>query len=73
MKFSLVTIIKEYEGFIDGVWIQHHCGTLETAITTARETEKVNGQRTTNRVAVVEELNFSGQNYSVFRKLKRLD
>jgi len=72
MRYSLVTIIREKDNnLIDGVWIEHHtAGTLETAIKRARSTEQVNRN---TKIAVVEELNFSGQNYSVFTNLKRLD
>lgn len=71
MKYSLVNVMKEYDGLVDGVWVQHHTGTLGTAVKAARETEQANSNRIT--VAVVEGLNFSTPDYSLYRGLKRLD
>ena len=70
MKFSLIQVYKEMDGFVDGVWIQDHTGTLDTAVKLANETEQVNGNRI--KVAVVEKLNFSSPNYCLVTKLNRL-
>lgn len=61
MKYSLMTIINESDSLIDGVWMQDHTGTLETAIEKARKTEIANGNRI--KVAVVEYLNCPTPNY----------
>lgn len=72
MNYSLVTVFEEYNGLVDGVWMQHCMGTtLEDATERARATEKVNSNRIT--VAVVEHLPFSCPNYCLMRELKRLD
>lgn len=71
MRYSLVNVSNEKDGLVDGVWMQHHTGTLETAIEMARATEKVNSNQIT--VAVVEALNNTEPNYSIRFKLKRLD
>lgn len=71
MRYSLVNVFNEKDGFVDGVWMQHHTGTLETAIERARATEKVNSNQIT--VAVVEELSNTMPDYSNRFKLKRLD
>lgn len=69
---SIVTVIKEYNGLVDGVWVQHCMATtLEEATERARSTEKANSNRIT--VAVVEYLPFSCPNYCLMRGLKRLD
>jgi hypothetical protein len=36
MKFSLINVEKEKDGFVDGVWMQDHVGTLATATEKAR-------------------------------------
>lgn len=64
MKFSIVTVIKDRgNGIIDGVWMQNHVGSIESAIEKAKSTEKANGNRI--KIAVVDDLNFSEPNYSV--------
>lgn len=71
MKFSLVTVFAEYDGYVDGVWTQGHHGTLETATLAARQTEYVNGNRI--KIAVVEDIGCFPPDYSLRRGLKRLD
>lgn len=71
MKYSLINVNKEHDGFVDGVWIQDHTGNLDTAIQMARGTEKANHNRIC--VAVVENLNYSAPNYCLRTGLKRLD
>lgn len=70
MRYSLITIYKENNGFVDGVWMQDSTGTLEEAIEKARATEKANSNRIA--VAVVEHLNGSSPNYCLRTGLKRL-
>jgi hypothetical protein len=69
--YSLIQIQQETNGFIDGVWIQDHTGTLDTAIKTAKETERVNGNKI--KIAVVEKINGSSPNYCLLTNLKRLE
>lgn len=71
MKFSLINVTKCVGNTVDGVWMQNHVGTLQSATEIARETEKINSNAIV--VAVVEDLNYSEPNYSVRRDLKRLD
>ena len=71
MRYSLINIVNEKDGLVDGVWIQNHTGTLKTAIKVARDTEKANSNRII--VGVVEDLNYSSPNYSLKKGLKRLD
>lgn len=71
MKFSLIQVYKEIDKLEDGVWIQDHIGTLDTAVKVANETEKANGNRI--EVAVVEKVHSSSPNYCLLTKLKRLD
>ena len=71
MKFSLVNVIREYDGLVDGVWLQDHIGTIGTAADAARGTEQANNHKIT--VAVVEDLGCAEPNYSVRTALKRLD
>lgn len=54
MKFSLLNVSsKNEDGTINGVWLQDHTGTLETALETAKRTEKANSNKI--EVAVCEE------------------
>lgn len=71
MKYSLVQVVNEKDGFVDGVWLQDHIGTIESAKKIAQDTEKVNGFRI--KVAVVEDLGFPTSNYNIMKNLKRLD
>lgn len=71
MKFSLVRIVHEKDDFVDGVWLQDHIGTIETAIEAARATEIANSNGIV--VAVVDDLGYSEPNYSLRTSLKRLD
>jgi len=71
MKYSLINVHKENDGFVDGAWMQDHIGTLGTAIKKARDTEKVNSNKIT--VAVVESLGYPTPNYYFRTGLKRLD
>ena len=32
MRYSLLNVYKEYDGLVDGVWIQDSIGNLEKAI-----------------------------------------
>jgi imidazoleglycerol phosphate dehydratase HisB len=70
MRYSLVSVINEADGFIDGVWIQDHHGTIDTAIKIAKDLEAVNGNKIS--VAVVECLNGASPNYCLRQKLTRL-
>lgn len=54
MRYSLINVSNEQNGFVDGNWIQDFNGSFEKACEFARETEKVNSNRIT--VAVVDEL-----------------
>ena len=71
MKYSLINVVREYEGMVDGVWMQDHIGTIESASEAARATERANSNRIT--VAVVEDLGLSCPDYSYRTSLKRLD
>lgn len=71
MKFSIVQVDNQSGNIVDGVWIQDHCGTLETATECARGTELANGKRIT--VAVVRSLGGSCPNYSHRTGMVRLD
>lgn len=71
MKYSLIQVDREYDGMVDGVWMQNHIGTIDSATEEARATERANGNRIT--VAVVEDLGYSEPNYSLRTALKRLD
>ena len=70
MKFSLINVSREYDGMVDGVWLQDHTGTIESATEKARATERANSNRIT--VAVVEKLSYT-PDYSLRKELKRLD
>jgi len=71
MKFSLINVDKEANGSVDGVWLQDHTGTLESAMTAALATKKAN----TNRidVAVIDKVSSSVPNYDLLTNRKRLD
>jgi len=70
MKYSLVNVINETDDFIDGIWIQDHCGNIDTAINKAKDVEAVNGNRIS--IAVVDCLSGSSPNYSLKQKLTKL-
>ncbi|TCI99588.1 hypothetical protein [Cytobacillus praedii] len=70
MKFSLIQIYNEVDGFVNGVWLQDHTGNLNSAIRKANETEKANSNRI--KVAVVERIGGSAPNYCLLTNLKRL-
>lgn len=69
-RYSLMVVYKEYDGLIDGTWIQDSTGTLQEAINKAKATEQVNSQRI--KVAVVASVLSGGPNYSLRTGLKRL-
>lgn len=71
MKYSLINVSREYDGMVDGVWLQNHTGTIESASEIARATERANSNKIT--VAVVDDLGYSEPNYSFRTALKRLD
>ena len=71
MKFSLINVVREENGLVDGVWIQNYTGTLEEAAQWARDTEKANSNRIT--VAVVEQYVYGCPDYSLVTKQRRLD
>jgi hypothetical protein len=72
MGFSLVNVSKEYNGLVDGVWMQHcTAATLEEATQRARDTEKANSDRIT--VAVVDDWRFGIQDYNHKTGMERLD
>lgn len=70
-RYSLINVDKEYNGLVDGVWIQDSNGCFEKAVKAARDTERANSNRIT--VAVVDGLNSYVPNYSIQTGLKRLD
>ena len=70
MKFSLINVIREYDGMVDGFWLQNHTGTLESDTEKSRATEQANSNRIT--VAVVEKLSYTPA-HSLRKELKRLD
>ena len=45
MKFSLINVQKEYDGKVDGSWVQDHHGDLESARKWKQQTEKANGSK----------------------------
>lgn len=71
MKYSLINVSREYDGMVDGVWLQDHIGTIDSASEEARATEQANSNRIT--VAVVDDLGYYEPNYSFRTGLKRLD
>lgn len=71
MKFSLIQIYNEVDGFVDGVWLQDHTGSLDSAIRKADEIEKANSYRI--KVAIVERIDGSVPDYDLLTNLKRLD
>jgi hypothetical protein len=54
MKYSLLNVMSENDGMVDGYWIQDHTGTMETAIALANETNKANGSKLI--IAIVDQL-----------------
>lgn len=71
MRYSLINVDKEYDGLVDGTWIQNCTGTFEKAVKLARDTERVNSNRIT--VAVVEAIPSLIPDYDPKKGLKRLD
>jgi hypothetical protein len=69
-KFSLIQIYNEVDGFVDGVWLQDHTGSLDSAIRKANETEKANSNRI--KVAVVERINSTTPDYDLLTNLIRV-
>ena len=70
-EYSLVQVVREYNGLVDGVWLQNYFGTIDTATEAAHATQQSNSNRIT--VAVVHNLNYSCPNYCLRKGLKRLD
>lgn len=70
MKYSLINVHHEENNLVDGVWIQDHTGTLESAKHVANDTEVTNSYRI--KVAVVGDLSYSSPDYSLRKGLKRL-
>jgi hypothetical protein len=71
-KFSLVNVSRDnLNGTVNGMWIQDHIGSLESAIEAAKATEKANKGKID--VAVVSQLSGSSPNYNTQTSLKRLD
>lgn len=70
MKFSLIQVYDEVDGLVNGVWIQDHKGSIDSAIRKAIETEKANSNRI--EVAVVKKIPGSTPNYCLQTNLKRL-
>ena len=62
---------SEKDSLVNGVWIQNHTGTLDTAKKAAGDTEKANSNRI--KTAVVDTLNYSCPNYCFRTGLKRPD
>lgn len=73
MKFSLVNVSNDNGEVVDGVWMQNHVGSLESATQRARDTEAVNSSHGGITVAVVDDLGYALPNYSTRMGLKRLD
>lgn len=71
MRYALINVYNEYNGFVDGVWIQNFTGTLREATKAARDTERANSYRIS--VAVVKALNSYTPDYNPKTGLKRLD
>lgn len=70
MKFSLINVYEEKNGYVDGNWIQDFTGTLEEAIEWAKDTEAANSFRVD--VAVVEQVGeYVG--FDFLTNMKRLD
>ena len=69
MRYSLLNVYKEYDGLVDGVWIQDSIGNLEKAIKIARDTEKANSNRIV--VAVVAGVNSYAPDYFIKIGLER--
>jgi len=69
--FQIINVAREYDGLVDGVWLQDHTGTIDSAAEAARATEQANSNRIT--VAVVDDLGYSEPNYAFRTALKRLD
>lgn len=71
MKFSLLSVHRADGDMIEGVWLQDHIGTLESATVAAQRTEAANSHRID--VAVVLQVNESTPpRFDVFR-CQRLD
>ena len=70
MRFSLIQVYNEKEGYIDGMWIQDFTGTLDAAIKKSNETEKANSNRI--QIAVVKRVEGSTPDYDLIKNLKRL-
>lgn len=70
-RYSLINVWKEYNGLVDGTWIQNVTGTLEEAIKAARDTEKANSNRIT--VAVTKSIYSTIPDYDQKKGWKRLD
>ncbi len=68
-KFSIITIQKEYDGLVDGNWVQNHIGTLESAKIVADNTSKVNSGAP---YAVIDELNTPVPILSYWTGMRRL-
>lgn len=71
MRYSLINVDREKDGFVDGNWVQDYTGTLEGAIKCARETENINSGRI--NIAVVDEVNKTNPVLSYYSGRKRLD
>jgi hypothetical protein len=70
MRFTLIDVVREENGVVSGYWNMNHTGTLETATTWARETERLN--RNSN-VAVVADIGRTNPIGDFITNLKRLD
>lgn len=71
MRFSLLNIVHDQGTIVNGVWIEDHFGSLESATKRARATERVNGNRIS--VAVVEAISSVTPNYNMIFNQQRLD
>jgi hypothetical protein len=69
-KFSLIQVYNEVDGIVDGIWLQDHTGSLDSAIRKARETERANSYRI--NVAVVERINSATPDYDLQTDLIRV-
>lgn len=70
MKWSLINVWREDDGYVDGTWFQNVTSTLQEAIEVAKATEKANSNKIS--VAVVEDLGCPTPNYNPQKHLKRI-
>lgn len=77
MRYSIVLVENEYDGLIDGIWMQDHHGDLSSVTKKVNDTQLANSSKLSDgsqmQIAAVEWLgDMGGPNYSVRKGLKRL-